>query len=67
MLKLGRMDDCSCYIKSRTMLNDIIFLCVMCLAYVYWFNAEKAKEIALATAETIAWLWKYRCWMAMLR
>ena len=38
------------YIKSRTMLNDIILLCVMCLAYVYWFNAEKAKEIALATA-----------------
>ena len=32
------------------MLNDIFLIGFMCLAYVYWFNAEKAKEIALATA-----------------
>ena len=32
------------------MLSDFILICVMCLAYVYWFNAQKAKEIALATA-----------------
>ena len=32
------------------MLNDIIFITFMCLAYGYWFNAQKAKEIALATA-----------------
>ena len=33
------------------MLNDIILICVMCLVYVYWFNAQKAKEIALGTAK----------------
>ena len=32
------------------MLNDIILIGLMCLAYAYWFNAQKAKEIALATA-----------------
>jgi hypothetical protein len=32
------------------MLNDFILICVMCLTYVYWFNAQKTKEIALATA-----------------
>jgi len=32
------------------MLNDIILICFMCLAYLYWFNAQKAKEIALGTA-----------------
>lgn len=31
------------------MLNDIILICFMCLAYGYWFNAQKVKEIALAT------------------
>ncbi|MDD1613329.1 MAG: DUF3301 domain-containing protein [Methylococcaceae bacterium] len=32
------------------MLNDIVLICFMCLAYMYWFNAQKAKEIALGTA-----------------
>jgi hypothetical protein len=32
------------------MLNDFILIGVICLAYVYWFNAQKAKETALATA-----------------
>lgn len=32
------------------MLNDFICIGVICLAYVYWFNAQKAKEIALAAA-----------------
>jgi hypothetical protein len=32
------------------MLNDIIFICFMCLAYGYWFNAQKVKEIALGSA-----------------
>jgi hypothetical protein len=32
------------------MLNDIILIGFMCLAYMYWFNAQKAREIALATA-----------------
>jgi hypothetical protein len=32
------------------MLNDVILIGLMCLAYVYWFNAQKAKEIALASA-----------------
>ena len=32
------------------MLNDIVLICFMCLAYVYWFSAQKAKEIALETA-----------------
>lgn len=32
------------------MLNDIILIGFMCFAYVYWFNAQKAKEIALVTA-----------------
>jgi len=33
------------------MLNDIILIGSMCLAYVYWLNAQKAKEIALETAK----------------
>jgi hypothetical protein len=33
------------------MLNDIILIGCMCLAYVYWFNAQKAKEIALKAAK----------------
>ena len=33
------------------MLSDIVLICVVCLAYGYWFNAQKAKEIALATAK----------------
>jgi hypothetical protein len=32
------------------MLSDIIVIGFMCLAYEYWFNAQKAKEIALGTA-----------------
>jgi hypothetical protein len=32
------------------MLNDIILICFICLAYIYWFNSQKAKEIALETA-----------------
>jgi hypothetical protein len=32
------------------MLTDIILIGAMCLAYGYWFNAQKAKEIALAAA-----------------
>ena len=33
------------------MLNDIVLICFICLAYGYWFNAQKAKEIALRTAK----------------
>lgn len=33
------------------MLNDIVLICFICLAYWYWFNAQKAKEIALGTAK----------------
>ena len=33
------------------MLNDIVLICCICLAYGYWFNAQKAKEIALGTAK----------------
>jgi hypothetical protein len=32
------------------MLNDIILICFLCMACMYWFNAQKAKEIALGTA-----------------
>ena len=32
------------------MLNDIILIFFLCMACVYWFNAQKAKEIALGTA-----------------
>jgi hypothetical protein len=32
------------------MLNEIILICFMCLAFMYWFNAQKAKEIALGAA-----------------
>ncbi|MDD1628483.1 MAG: DUF3301 domain-containing protein [Methylococcaceae bacterium] len=32
------------------MLSDIILIGFMCLAYGYWFNAQKAKEIALGVA-----------------
>ena len=32
------------------MLTDIILIGTLCLAYGYWFNAQKAKEIALAAA-----------------
>ena len=32
------------------MLNDIVLIGFMCLAYAYWFNAQKAKEIAFETA-----------------
>ena len=32
------------------MLTDIIFIGLICLAYGYWFNAQKAKEIALGAA-----------------
>jgi hypothetical protein len=32
------------------MLNEVILICFMCLAYGYWFNAQKAKEIALGAA-----------------
>ena len=32
------------------MVTDIILICLMGLAYGYWFNAQKAKEIALGTA-----------------
>jgi hypothetical protein len=32
------------------MLNDIILIGVVCLAYLYWFNAQKAREIALRAA-----------------
>lgn len=31
------------------MLNEIILIGLICLAYVYWFNAKKTKEIALET------------------
>ena len=33
------------------MLTDIILIGLMCLAYLYWFNAQKTKEIALAAAQ----------------
>lgn len=33
------------------MLNDIVLIGFVCLAYWYWFNAQKAKEIALGTAK----------------
>jgi hypothetical protein len=33
------------------MLNDIVLIGFVCLAYGYWFNAQKAKEIALGTAK----------------
>ena len=33
------------------MLNDIVLIGFICLAYGYWFNAQKAKEIALGTAK----------------
>jgi hypothetical protein len=33
------------------MLNDIILICFMFLAYAYWVNAQKAKEIALIKAK----------------
>jgi len=32
------------------MLSDLILIGLMCLAFAYWFNALKAKEIALASA-----------------
>ena len=32
------------------MLNDIILIGIIYLTYLYWFNAQKAKEIALETA-----------------
>ncbi len=32
------------------MLNDIVLIGFMCLAYIYWFNAQKAKEIAFEAA-----------------
>ena len=32
------------------MLTDIILIGTLCLAYLYWLNAQKAKEIALAAA-----------------
>ena len=32
------------------MLNDIILICFLCMACVYWLNAQKAKEISLGTA-----------------
>ena len=32
------------------MLNDFILIGIMCMAYGYWFNAQKAKEIALRAA-----------------
>lgn len=32
------------------MLNEIILICIMCLVYLYWVNAQKAKEIALEAA-----------------
>ena len=32
------------------MLNDIILIGFICLGYGYWFNAQKAKEIALGIA-----------------
>ena len=32
------------------MLNDIILICFLCMACVYWINAQKVKEIALETA-----------------
>jgi len=32
------------------MLNDIILMGFMCLAYVYWYYTQEAKEIALRTA-----------------
>ena len=34
------------------MLTDIILIGLMCLAYLYWFNAQKTKEIALAAARS---------------
>ena len=34
------------------MLNDIILICFLCLAYVYWLNAQKAKEIAFGAARS---------------
>ena len=33
------------------MLNDIVLIGFICLAYGYWINAQKAKEIALGTAK----------------
>ena len=33
------------------MLNDIVLIGFICLAYGYWVNAQKAKEIALGTAK----------------
>ncbi len=33
------------------MLSDIVLIFIVCFAYGYWFNAQKAKEIALATAK----------------
>ena len=33
------------------MINDIVLIGFICLAYGYWFNAQKAKEIALGTAK----------------
>ena len=33
------------------MLSDIVLIFLICLAYVYWFDAQKVKEIALDTAK----------------
>ncbi len=33
------------------MINDIVLIGFICLAYGYWVNAQKAKEIALGTAK----------------
>ena len=32
------------------MLDDIILISLVCLICIYWFNAQKAKEIALRAA-----------------
>ena len=33
------------------MINDIVLICFICLTYGYWFNAQKAKEIALGAVK----------------
>jgi hypothetical protein len=33
------------------MLNDIILICFMFLAYAYWINAQKVKEMAFIKAK----------------
>ncbi len=33
------------------MINDIILIFILCFSYGYWFNAQKLKELAFASAK----------------